>query len=81
MSEYYLKNNRQWPVSMSMLVPEYLETPVIDPFGKENLKIFPFPGGLRIYSIGPDRADNRGNLIYHPANGLNSDGDIVMDIR
>jgi len=77
---YYLVHH-QWPVSPSMLVQKYIKEYPQDPFGKENLKIFFHPGGFRIYSLGPDRTDNRGNLPYDASNGINSKGDILMDIK
>jgi hypothetical protein len=80
--KYYLTNNRQWPASITMLVPDYLKEAPIDPFGREPLNIYLFPsGGFRLYSIGPDRRDDKGDIPYDPARGLNSTGDILIDIR
>ena len=77
----YFLIHKQWPASLSMLVPQYLEESSPDPFGKESFTIFFHPAGFRIYSLGPDRIDNKGNLPYNPTNGINSAGDILMDIR
>ena len=79
--KYYLVHNHLWPVSETMLVPDYLPELVIDPFSKKPLKVFPLPVGFRIYSIGPDRTDDRGNTLFEPSRGLNSNGDIIMDIK
>ena len=79
--KYYLIHNHLWPASESMLVPDYLPELVIDPFSKEPLKVFPLPVGFRIYSIGPDRTDDRGNTPFEPSRGLNSNGDILMDVK
>jgi len=77
----YFLLNKQWPASLPMLVPQYLEEAIPDPFGRESFKIFFHPGGFRVYSLGPDRTDNNGNLPYNPMNGVMSAGDILMDIR
>ncbi len=77
----FFLNNHQWPASIAMLIPDYLNKPPLDPFGRDAFKVFPYPGGFRIYSIGPDRMDNNGSVLFNPANGLNSSGDILMDIR
>ncbi|MCX7001256.1 MAG: hypothetical protein NT106_13335, partial [Candidatus Sumerlaeota bacterium] len=79
--KYYLIHNHLWPASESMLVPDYLPELVIDPFCKEPLKVFPLPVGFRIYSIGPDRTDDRGNTPFEPSRGLNSNGDILIDVK
>ena len=80
--KYYLENNRQWPVSTKMLAPDYLKEIPPDPFGTEDLKVFVIQRqGFRIYSIGPDRIDDKGYSVYNPASGVNGGGDIVMDIR
>lgn len=77
----YFLIHKQWPASLSMLDRQYLEGDLPDPFGRESFKIFFHPDGFRIYSLGPDRTDNNGNLPYNPMNGINSAGDILMDIR
>jgi len=79
--KYYLENNRLWPASPHQLVPRYLKNPPLDPFGKDILKIFSYPSGFRIYSVGPDRVDDNGNLPYNPEKGLKSPGDILIDIH
>lgn len=35
---------------------------------------------ILVYSVGPDKKDNKGKIIYDPANGLTSEGDIVVQI-
>ena len=82
--KFFLTNNRQWPVSISMLVPDFLEEAPLDPFGGGPLKLALPASGFRIYSIGPDRTDDRGLIPYnphHPTKGFHSEGDIIMDIR
>ncbi len=46
-----------------------------DPFGK-RLQMAEIEGGLAIYSVGPDRKDNRASVEYDPTNGTVSGGDI-----
>lgn len=78
---YYLTHNHLWPVSLSMLVPDFLPESVQDPFSKNPVNVFPDQGTFRIYSIGPDRKDDKGNIPFDLAAGLSSEGDIVMDIK
>ncbi|HOE62779.1 MAG TPA: hypothetical protein PKW18_03080 [Candidatus Sumerlaeota bacterium] len=78
---YYLTHNHLWPISLSMLVPEFLPEPIQDPFSKNPINVFPEQGIFRIYSIGPDRKDDKGYLPFDIAAGLGSDGDIIMDIK
>lgn len=50
-----------------------------DPFTGEALR--PLPGSNDLYSIGPDRIDQQGALIYNPTNGIISDGDIIVPVK
>jgi hypothetical protein len=38
------------------------------------------PDHFKVYSIGPDKKDNRASHRYDPTNGTISDGDIIIDI-
>ncbi|MEN6627655.1 MAG: hypothetical protein ABFD69_15630 [Candidatus Sumerlaeia bacterium] len=51
-----------------------------DPFSGAPLKIIQQPNETLIYSIGPDRADDRGTVEYNWSKGYNSPGDIAVHL-
>ena len=58
--ERYRITNGKWPRKLDELVPEYLSKLPTDPFNGESLLVGTIPGGLVIYSVGPDLQDNNG---------------------
>lgn len=58
--ERYRITNGKWPRKLDELVPEYLAKLTTDPFNGEPLLVGTIPGGLVIYSVGPDLQDNNG---------------------
>lgn len=58
--ERYRITNSKWPRKLDELVPEYLAKLPTDPFNGEPLLVGTIPGGLVIYSVGPDLQDNNG---------------------
>jgi len=78
--KYYVENNK-WPVPLEMLVPDYLPSIPTDPFSRRPLDGFAHQNHFRIYSIGPDRTDDKGYTAYNPAHGVAGTGDIFMDIE
>ncbi len=58
--ERYRITNGKWPRKLDELVPEYLAKLPKDPFNGEPLLVGTIPGGLVIYSVGPDLQDNNG---------------------
>lgn len=54
--------------------------PPPDPFSTTPLHLVSSPGGVSCYSVGPDKIDDRGALIYDPSNGTLSRGDIVLEV-
>jgi hypothetical protein len=58
--ERYRITNGKWPRKLEELVPEYLAKLPTDPFNGEPLLVGTIPGGLVIYSVGPDLQDNNG---------------------
>lgn len=58
--ERYRITNGKWPRKLDELVPEYLAKLPTDPFNGESLLVGTIPGGLVIYSVGPDLQDNNG---------------------
>lgn len=68
---FTLEHGRE-PKTLDELVPKYLpEVPedLFDPSGRPYQSV-PF-----VYSVGPDRIDQRGLLLYDPTNGITSPGD------
>lgn len=58
--ERYRITNGKWPRKLDELVPEYLAKLPTDPFNGKPLLVGTIPGGLVIYSVGPDLSDNNG---------------------
>ena len=59
----------------SLLVPEYLEALPVDRFSESGAS-YRFAGDF--YSIGNDRIDDGGAIVYDPTNGAPSKGDIFL---
>ena len=49
-----------WPASLSQLVPSWLARVPTDPFDEKPIRYGTIPEGRVLYSVGPDRADDRG---------------------
>ncbi|MBN1515013.1 hypothetical protein JXA32_00435 [Candidatus Sumerlaeota bacterium] len=47
---------------------------IIDPFDGQPLRRMP---DGRFYSVGPDKTDQQGKILYNPSHGADSAGDIV----
>lgn len=60
--ERYRLKHQRWPRSLDQLVPEYVVQVPDDPYDGRPLRYQTFPGGVMIYSIGPDGKDNRGSF-------------------
>ena len=56
----YHSKARRYPTTLADLTPEYISSVPIDPFDGMPLKMAATPGGLAIYSVGPDQVDNGG---------------------
>ena len=50
----YRASNGTYPGRAEDLVPDYLAEIPIDPFGGKPLKLKTLPGGLDLYSVGPE---------------------------
>ena len=62
--ERYWIQKRQYPESLSALVPEFLPTPPIDPMDGQPLRYERTPNGqFRLWSIGDDGKDDRGQRV------------------
>jgi hypothetical protein len=61
-AERYRRAHGAWPESLTDLVPEQLSAVPLDPFDDQPLRYLRLPGGIEIYSVGPDLKDDNGNL-------------------
>jgi hypothetical protein len=52
----------RWPDRLDALVPRYLAAVPADPFDGQPIRLRRLVGGLVVYSVGPDRIDDGGNL-------------------
>jgi len=66
------------PSAPGDLVPKYIATEPMDPFTSAS---FPRSDTAGFYSLGPDKHDDQGALIYDATNGTMSVGDLVMRAR
>jgi hypothetical protein len=61
-AERFRQDKKSWPDSLEALVPAYLKQVPADPYDGKPLRLRRLEDGLLVYSIGPDRADDRGTL-------------------
>ncbi|MGI8978155.1 MAG: hypothetical protein ACR2FY_02905 [Pirellulaceae bacterium] len=61
-AELYRRKHGQWPARLEDLVPEFLPAAPIDPFTNTALVMKSSGESCKVYSTGPDVADNGGNL-------------------
>jgi len=73
LEQFHAHNNR-YPTDLSLLTPEFLPAPVLDPFDGQPLRYRPNGSGYVLYSIGPDLRDDSG----HRLSG--KEGDIVFGV-
>jgi tetratricopeptide (TPR) repeat protein len=62
-SRHYQKKHGQLPSSQEDLIPTYFKSPVKDPYGEGPLIFKKQNNELTIYSVGPDREDDYGNVL------------------
>ena len=60
--EAYQVENGAFPDSLTVLFPEYLANPAIDPFTGDILRYQPRADGYQLYSTGMDMTDNGGTF-------------------
>jgi hypothetical protein len=64
--ERYRVKHQRWPDSLGILVPDKLVQVPVDPYDGESLRYRRPDHGVVIYSLGPDRQDNDGNVTFRP---------------
>ena len=58
--ERYRLAHNQLPISLSALIPDYLEDIPKDPYDGQNIRYMKIENGYKIYSVGDDCIDNKG---------------------
>ena len=61
-AERFRLDNDQFPDSIDVLVPQYLDAVPIDPFDQQPIRLAVNDDGIVIYSVGPDRVDDGGDV-------------------
>jgi hypothetical protein len=61
-AERYRLDHGRWPTRLDELVPVYLTAVPADPYADGPVKLRRFDNGPYIYSIGPDRLDQGGQI-------------------
>ena len=61
--ERYRLARGEWPRELASLVPAYLPGVATDPYHGLPLRYRRTADGVVVYSVGPDRSDNQGNLV------------------
>jgi hypothetical protein len=63
---YRRAHGEAFPDDVSALVPAYLSAVPTDPYSGEGIRFAPADDGYAVYSVGPDREDNGGDLDQRP---------------
>lgn len=75
----YERENNKFPLGLQDLMPRYISGIPKDPFNKFNsLQYMKTGAGWIVYSFGPDRQDNHGDLQFDEKDLKNKTGDIVF---
>jgi hypothetical protein len=61
-ADRYRRSHGRWPERLEELAPKYLLALPQDPYNGLPLRLKRLPDGLVIYSVGPDRIDNGGEM-------------------
>jgi hypothetical protein len=72
-AERYRWAEQRWPDDLNALMPRYLAAMPADPFDGRPLRLRLLPDGIVIYSVGPDRQGDGGNLDRDNAEAANTD--------
>lgn len=79
-SKHYYLTKGKMPENEDSLKNYFKNGFLKDVFGENEIHFYSSQDSFSCYSIGPDGKDDGGKIAYSPTNGLNSDGDIIMDI-
>lgn len=61
-AERFRLDNGRFPDTVDALVPRYLDAVPIDPFDQQPIRLAVSEDGIVIYSVGPDRTDDGGDV-------------------
>jgi hypothetical protein len=61
-AERYRLKHGDWPVSLDVLVPEFLDAVPLDPFDQQPIRYARIAEGIKVWSIGEDFVDNGGDV-------------------
>ncbi|MCX7001178.1 MAG: hypothetical protein NT106_12930 [Candidatus Sumerlaeota bacterium] len=79
-ARYHLLTSGKFPNNEFDFAPLLPQSFPNDPFSKTPLKFLTDGDVFKVYSVGPDKKDNRAAFFYDPTNGTVSDGDICIEI-
>lgn len=79
-ARYRLATTGEFPKAAEEFGPLLPDGPPKDPFGDGRLMFNTAPDLITCYSIGPDRVDDGGVIVYDPTNGTVSRGDRVLEV-
>ncbi|HOE64139.1 MAG TPA: hypothetical protein PKW18_04220 [Candidatus Sumerlaeota bacterium] len=79
-ARYRFLTNGQFPKEAAEFAPLMKEGLPQDPFGNQPLKFIAEKEPFTVYSIGPDKKDEKAAIAYDPTNGTTSAGDIFIEI-
>lgn len=77
--KYHLIATKRFPQNERDFAPLLKDGLPIDPFG-DRLKFISNTDQLKLYSVGPDREDDRGQIHYDASNGTRSKGDVIVTV-
>jgi hypothetical protein len=63
-AERFRRDHNCWPMTLDELVAKYISAVPIDPFDFQLLRYRTNDDGAVIYSVGPDKADDQGDVAY-----------------
>ncbi len=61
-AERFRRERGRWPESQADMSPDFLNTPVVDPYDGKPMRIKPIDDGLVIYAVGRDGKDDSGAI-------------------
>ena len=74
-AKLYELDNGAFPSSLEQLIPDYLPAIPVDPFDGDAIRAKFEAGEIVVYSVGPDRIDDRGRP------EIDSSGDIALGLK
>lgn len=79
-ARYHFLKVGKFPKEAAEFAPLMKEGLPLDPFDEQPLKFIADKEPFTVYSIGPDKKDEKAAVAYDPTNGTISDGDVFIEI-